>query len=716
MHLPDYIKRARSLQHYALMALFAFLAYWPLSTLHHATRWDSVESYFPFRYFISDCLRNGELPLWCPYQLGGYPFYADPQSGAWYPVAWIFCLLTPYDLSWFAIEIMCSILIGGLGMYQLVRSFSLDARAALIGGMSYIACGFFISNAEHLTWVVSAGWLPWVFWSYHRLVQSGKYGYALLAGLFLFLLLSGGYPAFITVTLYLLILFFIVLQFKRQPLSARWKMLLLHGAMAGVFIALSLGILISWMQFIPLISRGAAMTLEAIYVHPFTPRCAESFLLPFVTLKGEEIYGSDVSMRNAYIGLSCLIMLLFLSARQWSAKLIVVAAVAVCCLTAAMGPFLPVRAWLYDYVPMMNLFRFPSLFRIFVIIGAIVISTHGVHRFLQNGAGNMRKLALILAGFIVIFLVVFACSVASSGFIWGWGFEIGTFKEHLVPATRAEHIQLQCIVQLVLLLALLGICLYRRGTFMTARVLILFCMSDLILASALNAFGTVVAQTRRSDQELPIKDAPRHFALPDETVPVAAYSDQGRNIGLLRTNTSIYFKTPAADGYNTFQLNTFNRLEASAIRDSVRANPFIYFANSVSIAADSLPLTNRFELRVDTASYYRLRQLTVIDSARTFKLRSLLPNEIVATVATRDSTLVNLQQSYAKGWVMRVDGVERPIFVSNYTQMAGVIPPGEHKVEWRFHPPFVRPLFWWTLISLVLLLAGLGAFRRKLFE
>ena len=133
------------------MVIFAFVAYWPLSSTHHATRWDSVETYFPFRYFISDCLRNGELPLWLPYQLGGYPFYADPQSGAWYPVAWIFCSLAPYTLSWFAVEFMFTVFVGGLGMYRLVKSFDLDDRAALIAGMSYIACGFFISNAEHTT-------------------------------------------------------------------------------------------------------------------------------------------------------------------------------------------------------------------------------------------------------------------------------------------------------------------------------------------------------------------------------------------------------------------------------------------------------------------------------------------------------------------------------------------------------------------------------------
>jgi len=715
MRIIEYMRKNVALQHYALMVLFAFIAYWPLSSLHHATRWDSVESYFPFRYFISDCLRNGELPLWCPYQLGGYPFYADPQSGAWYPVAWIFCSLGRYTLSWFAVEFMCTVFIGGLGMYRLVKSFDLDDRAALIAGMSYIACGFFISNAEHITWVVSAGWLTWVFWSYHRLITSGKYGYALLAGLCLYLLLSGGYPAFITVALYLLILFFLVLMFRRQPAPARWKLLWLHAAMAGVFLVVSAGILLSWYQFIPLISRGEAMSLEEVYVHPFSPRCAESFLLPFVTLKGTEIYNSDVSMRNAYIGLSCLLMLPFVRLRNRNMKLLVVGIVALFCLAAAAGPYLPVRAWLYHFVPMMRLFRFPSLFRIFFIIGAILISAHGTHAFLQNVPGNRRRLAWIVMTFLGVFILIFGSSILMSGFTWGWGHDLDSFWAHLVEAARSEHIQLQCMVQIILLGGLLTACLYRGGRFLTPRALIIFCMADMILASALNAYGTVVAMQRRGDQEDPIKDAPRHFTVPDPTIPVAAYSDLGRNMGLMRTNTSIYFKTPAADGYNTFLLNTFNRLDASPVRDSVRANPYLYFASAVATGADSTQLGSKTELRVDTSTYLRLRMTKLaLDSGQHIKVSSFLPNEIIATVSTRDSALLNLQQSYAVGWSLSVDGKETPLIITNYTQMAGIIPPGEHRVVWTYNPPFIRFMAIWTVVSLVLLLAALGVYRRRL--
>src|SRR4051812_26430689 len=140
MQAIDYIKKSVSLRHHCLLLLFAIAAYWPLSSFQHTTRWDSVETYFPFRYFFSDCLRAGELPLWLPFQLGGYPFYADPQSGAWYPVAWILCSIAPYTLHSFAIEFILTVFIGAAGMYRLVRSFDKEASIALLAGIAYCAC------------------------------------------------------------------------------------------------------------------------------------------------------------------------------------------------------------------------------------------------------------------------------------------------------------------------------------------------------------------------------------------------------------------------------------------------------------------------------------------------------------------------------------------------------------------------------------------------
>jgi hypothetical protein len=703
------------LLHHGLMLLFVIAAYWPLSSFHHTTRWDSVETYFPFRYFMSDCLRNGELPLWLPYQLGGYPFYADPQSGAWYPLAWILCSVGPYTLHTFAIEFILTVFIAGAGMYRLTKSFDAEARIALIAGIAYSACGFFISGAEYITWVVSAAWLPWIFWSYHRMTLSGKYGYALLTALFLYLLLSGGYPSFLAVALYLMIVFFALLMLRRQPAASRRSLLWLHLLTAAAFVVVSVGVLASWYHARAIISRGAELSLEAVNNGPFSPRCLESLILPFVTLRGDDVYITDISMRNAYIGLCCLLMLPFAAGSLRNRKMLVIALAAVFCLTAAMGDYLPVRGWLYDYVPLMRLFRLPAFFRIFFIIGAIIFSATGIAAFLDNISRNWRWLVRMLAALLAGLILLFIYSVLKHGFTWGWGTNGHTFRAHYYLSGRAEHVQLQCLVQIVLLGILLAGSLYRGGRFLNSGTLLIFCIADMFLAARLNAYGTVVYMEDRAATEAPIKSAPRSFPVPDNGVGVLATSDQKRNLGPLRTNTSIYFKTPAPDGYNSFLLNSFNRLAASPIRDSVWANPYLYFASGVSRGADSTPLDARSQLRVDTLLYDRLHTLYPLQSgSQDIRVLEFSPDKIIAALHTEDSALLNLQQNYVAGWKMSVDGRNSPLMIANYTQMAALIPPGKHLAVWTFDPPGIRAMIAGTIAALALLIATLLIFRKRL--
>lgn len=49
-------------------------------------------------YWIAS-VSAGEWPAWVPYLGMGYPFAAHPQSGAFYPVFWVFPILhVPYTL------------------------------------------------------------------------------------------------------------------------------------------------------------------------------------------------------------------------------------------------------------------------------------------------------------------------------------------------------------------------------------------------------------------------------------------------------------------------------------------------------------------------------------------------------------------------------------------------------------------------------------------
>src|SRR5205085_5652622 len=54
---------------------------------------DHSDYFQPLHYFTAEELRHFRLPLWNPYNASGEPWLANPQTGIFYPPAWIFLFL-----------------------------------------------------------------------------------------------------------------------------------------------------------------------------------------------------------------------------------------------------------------------------------------------------------------------------------------------------------------------------------------------------------------------------------------------------------------------------------------------------------------------------------------------------------------------------------------------------------------------------------------------
>ena len=60
---------------------------------HNQLLSDLVLENYPWKKFILESLRAGEIPLWNPYQFAGEPFLAAGQSSALYPFSIIYYLI-----------------------------------------------------------------------------------------------------------------------------------------------------------------------------------------------------------------------------------------------------------------------------------------------------------------------------------------------------------------------------------------------------------------------------------------------------------------------------------------------------------------------------------------------------------------------------------------------------------------------------------------------
>ena len=187
-----------------LLLLISLLSFSDL--LFHPMKWDMIDYFLPMRRLIGETLRSGNLPLWNPYIMLGQPIYADPQSGAWYPIAWILGSIFGYNIFTISFEYVLHVFLAGLGVYLLLKTLNFERKIAFTMGVAYMLSGFFVGNGQHLSWIIAGTWLPFVISSYLKLYLKINIENSLKFSFFVALIFSGGYPAVGFILFYILLI------------------------------------------------------------------------------------------------------------------------------------------------------------------------------------------------------------------------------------------------------------------------------------------------------------------------------------------------------------------------------------------------------------------------------------------------------------------------------------------------------------------------------
>ena len=120
---------------------------------------DHLDYFQPLRYFTATELQHGRIPLWNPYNTSGEPWLANPQTGIFYPPAWLFVVL-PFPAAymlflWFHLALL------GCGAYVLFEPMG-SRGAALAGAIALMFCGPTLSLLDINNNLASFAWIPWV--------------------------------------------------------------------------------------------------------------------------------------------------------------------------------------------------------------------------------------------------------------------------------------------------------------------------------------------------------------------------------------------------------------------------------------------------------------------------------------------------------------------------------------------------------------------------
>lgn len=678
--------RSKNTRYYLAIVAVIVIAFWQVALFRHLLLWDQINATFPNRFYATECIRSGFLPAWLPYQFTGIPFFTDPQSGTWYPITWIVACLHRYNFFLLNLEFISTIIIGGSGMFILAKKWTEDNSSALFSAICYSCCGIFVSNAEHLTILISAAWLPWLLWCYYQMVQKNELKYVAAVALILFMMATGGYPGILIITLYVLIIIFIALLFKQAYRQKILVLIKLHVILAILCAGCFSILFYTFTKGLGESTRGSGVSLEQALIFPFSPGCFSSFFAPFASFKNTEITKVDVSMTNGYFGLLGLAMLLLGFLQKKDEKYWLVGSISLLCLFAAVGDALPVREFMFKHIPLFNSFRFPSLFRVFFIIGFLLLSAVSFKN-LKDDFAKWKKHLVIIISILIVGYISYSATLISNPDISKIDWHKLFFNRFYFnqASTYYQHLFIHSAIQILILITLLAI-IIRSKTQLNTRLLLLLCIFDMVVSVQLNMYGTVAGPGFLKEANERVKQSPKGFPLPDNATPILNYPDESFywEFSPLAGNALTFKKIIGIGGNSPFILKRYDQFIKSNLTDSVWHNPPAYFANTTSTVTSATGLNNKRDVLLSetdaintTGKYYPAEK----DDSVAFS--GFGPNKMTLHTRSSGNRLLVLLQNNVSDWKVTIDNKASSWVAANITYMAVLVPRGDHQVTFE---------------------------------
>jgi len=200
--------------------LLPFLFFYDTSTMRGILgEGDALLYHFPHRLFSIILLKSGDIPLWNPYLICGFPQLAAFQTTVLYPPNIFFFSLFPPVIA-FNLIILLHFSLAGFFTYLYMKTLKSSTIAALFSGVAYMFCGFLMIWVKNTNVHHSFIWLPSILWLLEKVKNERKFIYVILASFSFAMLIFSGYPQILTYTTMVILFYiaYITLHAKRDRL------------------------------------------------------------------------------------------------------------------------------------------------------------------------------------------------------------------------------------------------------------------------------------------------------------------------------------------------------------------------------------------------------------------------------------------------------------------------------------------------------------------
>ena len=674
-HQKNYLKTT-------LAVLAILLFYWPVSFGVYSMKWDILNWFFPMRQLVGEILQAHLVPLWNPYINLGYPLGIDPQSGSLYPLTWAIGYFLGYSVYVIGLEFVLHTIFGFWGFKKLGKTLGWSLNTALVVGLLYAGSGFMVGNSQHLTYIISAAWIPWILHYYYQLWNQPSARSAVGLSLAMMLLLTGGYPAFFLTIGYTLMAIFIWMMVKKmiQKKYAFCKQVFVFHSLAVVlFLFQSLCFIRFFLESLPLINRTKGLTLAQVQLVPFSPQGLLTFLFPFMASPDVSFWQTDISMVNVYFGLGAFLLVLTQILFRPSKKVLSIFGIGLIFMGISFGDFFFLRSWLYHTLPFMDMFKYPALFRLFFILLFLILAGIGLERLRKDYSTKSVSLtartsilkeatradrleetsslqkekainfskqiqwAAIAATIISVFLFIYTLSQVS--FQWPEAFSAAAFHQFAMDRPVAVRLLMQLPIQIAFLLVFIFLIKKKSIKF----IYLLFVL-DIFMSVQFNSFSTIICEAPTKELQNKLDTLPKNFLSVTPSVFNTGHLGDNRYYPIFN-NHSMFRKDIAKNGYNNLQLRAYAKFHS----------------------------TEKFKEYLDHPPFYS-------EPESSLELRHFTPNELVVQTSGTQARQLRFSQINYPGWQVTIDDYPATLAAIDAPILAVDLAPGTQEVRFKFMP------------------------------
>lgn len=693
------------------LLVLVLVCYWPFTFFNNSLSNDNIDVALATKYFAGTCLQNGQLPLWNPYQIFGFPAHADLQYTNWNIEVLIIGILKGYDYNILHILYLIYLYIGVLGMFLLSKFLSKSNPISFYIASVYILSGLFTAHSQSLVTILGLVWMPFVLLYYLKWLQHPSFRTSALLALFSYLAFTLGYQAI--AFMLIPILFGLLIIKIQEAIKNNTLQSIKSYAVWGMATLLFLGILLSpvlvtQIQSKQFVARLSGLTVEEAMANPFSPYGLISLFNPVLTIGNDELFNTDVTMRNIFMGTIPLILFLISLFKKNKTKVeYLLLSFGILFLLASFGDFTPVRKILYYTLPGFNLFRFPSLIRLVSIFCLLMYLILNFKPAIRSFYSNKKLRGILLLSFTGIsLLITFISFFKCPDFTF---FKISdTFNQRVMKSSPYEIAFYFGIIQSSLLLA--SLFLFNKQTTFKIFCKRIFSLTIIELAFTIVIYGQYVAFSNTKPSEIQ-----ENFAKLTHNFPKPSKDPQVLNtvkfdyLKIFWKNTGCFKKQSMPyDEWTSYLFKNYNQLQDHFpnLKDSLYSYPFAYFSE---------PLKNEKQITqiIDTALTATETTFHSQNLHSHYEYTNYNPQCIELRYNSNKDAVLNLQQTYYRGWKATIDGKDAPLYWNSNLLMSLQVPGGEHTVKFIYtNPLFVKSLI--ISYSLLLILIMILILKRNI--